>query len=105
MQQSSNTLKKLSLELGGNAPFIVFDDADIEVAVASAIGSKFKVTGQTCVCPNRLYVQDGIYDGFCQRLVEEVKRFRVGDGLQDDAVTHGPMTNGVARYRRTSRMP
>lgn len=99
MQQSSNTLKKLSLDLGGNAPFIVLDDADIEVAIASAIGSKFKVTGQTCVCSNRLYVQEGIYDRFCQRLVEEVKRFRVGDGLQDDAVTHGPMTNGVGKVQ------
>lgn len=97
MQQSSGTLKKLSLELGGNAPFIVFDDADLEVAVASALGSKFKVTGQTCVCANRLYVQEGIYNEFCQRLLEEVKKFHVGDGLQDGSVTHGPMTIGVSK--------
>ncbi|KAI9929627.1 hypothetical protein ASPWEDRAFT_740991 [Aspergillus wentii DTO 134E9] len=96
MQQSSSTLKKVSLELGGNAPFIVFDDADIEVAVSSAIASKFKVTGQTCVCANRIYVQDGIYDRFSQRLVEEVSKFCVGSG-HDESVTHGPMTNGVTK--------
>ncbi|OTB00951.1 hypothetical protein M426DRAFT_75463 [Hypoxylon sp. CI-4A] len=96
MQQSSSTLKKLSLELGGNAPFIVFDDADIEVAVASAIVSKFKVTGQTCVCANRIYVQEGIYDQFSKRLVEEVKKFRIGNGSQTD-VTHGPLTNGTQK--------
>ncbi|KAI0880231.1 aldehyde dehydrogenase [Annulohypoxylon maeteangense] len=116
MQQSSSTLKKLSLELGGNAPFIVFEDsafirsvrfrtdlvgalfedADIEVAVTSAIASKFKVTGQTCVCANRIYVQEGIYDKFSKRLVEEVRKFRVGDGFQD-SVTHGPLTTGVSK--------
>jgi succinate-semialdehyde dehydrogenase/glutarate-semialdehyde dehydrogenase len=96
MKQSSNTLKKLSLELGGNAPFIVFDDAEIETAVTSAMISKFKVTGQTCVCANRFYVQEGIYDRFSQRLVEEVKKCRVGNG-QDAGVTHGPLTNGVAK--------
>ena len=95
MKQSSNTLKKLSLELGGNAPFIVFDDADVEVAVASVLISKFKVTGQTCVCANRIYVQNGIYDRFSQRLIEEVNKFRVGSGLDDSSITHGPMTNGV----------
>lgn len=95
MKQSSNTLKKLSLELGGNAPFIVFDDADVEVAVASVLISKFKVTGQTCVCANRIYVQDGIYDRFSKRIVEEVNKFRVGNGLDNASITHGPMTNGV----------
>ncbi|KAH6886367.1 succinate-semialdehyde dehydrogenase [NADP+] [Thelonectria olida] len=95
-QQSASTLKKLSLELGGNAPFIVFDDADVETAVASALISKFKVTGQTCVCANRIFVQEGIYDRFSQRLVEEVRKFRVGDGA-DASVTHGPLTNGVAK--------
>ncbi|ODM21291.1 hypothetical protein SI65_04344 [Aspergillus cristatus] len=98
MQQSSSTLKKLSLELGGNAPFIVFDDADLEVAVSSALASKFKVTGQTCVCANQIYVQEGIYDRFCQRLVEEVKKFHVGNGAED-TVTHGPMTNGVSKVK------
>lgn len=98
MSQSSSTLKKLSLELGGNAPFIVFDDADVEVAVTSALASKFKVTGQTCVCANRIFVQDGIYDKFNERLVDEVAKFRVGNGT-DDAVTHGPMTIGVDKVK------
>lgn len=98
MQQSSSTLKKLSFELGGNAPFIVFDDADLEVAVSSALASKFKVTGQTCVCANRIYLQEGIYDRFCQRLVKEVKKFHVGNGAED-TVTHGPMTNGVSKVK------
>ncbi|KAJ5081574.1 hypothetical protein NUU61_009838 [Penicillium alfredii] len=99
MRQSSGTLKKLSLELGGNAPFIVFDDADLEVAVASALASKFKVTGQTCVCANRIFVQEGIYDRFSRRLVEEARKFRVGDG-SDESVTHGPLTNGVAKVEQ-----
>ena len=98
MRQSSSTLKKLSLELGGNAPFIVFDDADVEVAVASTVISKFKVTGQTCVCANRIFVQQGIYDKFSKRLVEELQKFRVGNGA-DTSVTHGPLTNGVAKVQ------
>lgn len=96
MQQSSSSLKKLSLELGGNAPFIVFDDADIETAVSSALACKFKVTGQTCVCANRIYVQDGVYDIFARRLVDEVRKYRVGNGA-DEGVTHGPLTTGVAK--------
>jgi succinate-semialdehyde dehydrogenase/glutarate-semialdehyde dehydrogenase len=96
MKQSSGTLKKLSLELGGNAAFIVFDDADLEIAVASALIAKFKVTGQTCVCANRIFVQKGIYDEFSRRLVEEVKKFRVGNGV-NDLVTHGPLTNGIEK--------
>ncbi|KAL6903867.1 succinate-semialdehyde dehydrogenase [Trichoderma evansii] len=96
MQQSASTLKKLSLELGGNAPFIVFDDADVEVAVASALASKFKVTGQTCVCANRIYVQEGIYESFSKRLVEEVQKYRVGVG-SDSSVTHGPLTTGIGK--------
>ncbi|OAA78781.1 NAD-dependent aldehyde dehydrogenase [Akanthomyces lecanii RCEF 1005] len=102
MKQSSETLKKLSLELGGNAPFIVFDDADVEVAVASALISKFKVTGQTCVCANRIYVQDAIYDSFSKRLVEEVSKFKVGDG-RDPTVTHGPLTTGTYRVEAQIR--
>ncbi|KAF4438634.1 succinate-semialdehyde dehydrogenase (NADP+) [Fusarium acutatum] len=94
MKQSADTLKKLSLELGGNAPFIVFDDADLETAVSSAIIAKFKVTGQTCVCANRIYVQEGIYDQFSKRLIEEVGKFKVGNGA-DPSVTHGPMTTSV----------
>jgi succinate-semialdehyde dehydrogenase/glutarate-semialdehyde dehydrogenase len=102
MRQSSGTLKKLSLELGGNAPFIVFDDADLETAVASAVVSKFKVTGQTCVCANRFYVQEGIYEKFAQRLVEEVRKCQVGNGVIA-AVTHGPLTNGVAKTQEHIR--
>ncbi|KAF4965661.1 hypothetical protein FSARC_6556 [Fusarium sarcochroum] len=96
MKQSADTLKKLSLELGGNAPFIVFDDADVETAVSSAVIAKFKVTGQTCVCANRIYVQEGIYDQFSKRLVEEVSKFKVGNGT-DASVTHGPMTTSVGK--------
>lgn len=98
MQQSSGTLKKLSLELGGNAPFVVSDYADSEVAISSVHVSKFKVTDQTCVCANRVYVQEGIFDRFCQRLTEEVKKFRIGDGSQD-GITHGPLTNGVSKVQ------
>ena len=97
MQQSSHTLKKLSLELGGNAPFIVFDDADVDVAVSSALVSKFRVSGQTCVCANRIFVQNGIYNRFAEKLVEEVKKFRFGNALDDDMITHGPLTNGTAK--------
>ena len=89
MQQSSGTLKKPSLELGGNGPFIVFDDADLEAVVASALGNKVKVAGQTCVCANQMYVQVGIYDRFSQRLVKDV--------LQDGSVTHGRMAIGVSK--------
>lgn len=96
MQQSSSTLKKLSLELGGNAPFIVFNDADVEIAVTSAVVSKFKVTGQTCVCSNRFFVQEEIYEQFSKRFVEEMNKCQVGEG-QNAAVTHGPQINGVAK--------
>ncbi|EGX97142.1 succinate-semialdehyde dehydrogenase [Cordyceps militaris CM01] len=96
MRQSSDSLKKLSMELGGNAPFIVFDDANVETAVAAAVIAKFKVTGQTCVCANRIYVQEGIYEKFSRRLVEEVRKFRVGNGA-DGSVTHGPLTIGVEK--------
>jgi succinate-semialdehyde dehydrogenase/glutarate-semialdehyde dehydrogenase len=90
MQQSAPTIKKLSLELGGNAPFIVFDDADVDAAVEGAIASKYRNAGQTCVCANRLYVQDGIYDTFAEKLVAAVARLKVGNG-QDAGVTQGPL--------------
>ncbi len=90
MQQSAPTIKKLSLELGGNAPFIVFDDADIDAAVEGAIASKYRNAGQTCVCANRLYVQDGIYDKFAAKLVEAVGKLKVGNG-QESGVTQGPL--------------
>ncbi len=81
MQQCASTVKKVSLELGGNAPFIVFDDADLDAAIAGAIASKYRNTGQTCVCANRLLVQSGIYDTFVARLIEATRKLRVGDGL------------------------
>lgn len=90
MKQSSSTLKKLSFELGGNAPFIVFDDADLEAAVAGAIASKFRSSGQTCVCANRIYVQKGIYDSFASKFAEKVKNFKVGNGFSE-GITHGPV--------------
>jgi len=82
MKQCASTVKKLSLELGGNAPFIVFDDADLEAAVAGAVASKYRNAGQTCVCANRLLVQSGIYDRFAERLAEVVGAMKVGDGLE-----------------------
>ncbi|WP_144138880.1 NAD-dependent succinate-semialdehyde dehydrogenase [Paraburkholderia sp. BCC1884] len=94
-RQSADTLKKLSLELGGNAPFIVFDDADIDAAVQGAMASKFRNTGQTCVCVNRFYVQDGIYDAFTSALTQAVRKMRVGNALQGD-VEQGPLINHAA---------
>ena len=82
MQQCAATIKKLSLELGGNAPFIVFDDADLDAAVEGAIVSKYRNTGQTCVCANRLYVQDGVYDAFADKLVAAVEKLKVGNGVE-----------------------
>jgi succinate-semialdehyde dehydrogenase/glutarate-semialdehyde dehydrogenase len=84
MAQCSTTVKKLSLELGGNAPFVVFDDADLESAVAGAVASKYRNAGQTCVCANRLFVQSGIYDRFAQRLAEVATSLKVGNGLDKD---------------------
>lgn len=90
MRQCASTLKKLSFELGGNAPFIVFDDADLNLAVGAAIACKFRTSGQTCICANRIYVQDGIYDTFAARLADKVREFKVGGGY-DLATTHGPL--------------
>ncbi|MBJ7314011.1 NADP-dependent succinate-semialdehyde dehydrogenase [Rugamonas sp. CCM 8940] len=90
MEQCAPTIKKLSLELGGNAPFIVFDDADLDAAVEGAIASKYRNAGQTCVCANRLYVQDGVYDAFAAKLVAAVAKLKVGDG-QEPGVTQGPL--------------
>jgi succinate-semialdehyde dehydrogenase/glutarate-semialdehyde dehydrogenase len=90
MKQCADTIKKLSLELGGNAPFIVFDDADIDAAVEGAIASKYRNAGQTCVCANRLYVQDGVYDSFAAKLAEKVKGFKVGAGTET-GVLIGPL--------------
>jgi len=93
--QSAETLKKLSLELGGNAPFIVFDDADLGAAVQGAMASKFRNTGQTCVCVNRFYVQDGVYDAFTQALAQAARNMRVGNALHGD-VEQGPLINQAA---------
>jgi succinate-semialdehyde dehydrogenase/glutarate-semialdehyde dehydrogenase len=90
MKQSSSTLKKLSFELGGNAPLIVFDDADMDTAVAGAITSKFRSSGQTCVCANRIYIQSGIYNEFAKAFAAKVKQFKVGGGYTE-GVTHGPL--------------
>jgi succinate-semialdehyde dehydrogenase/glutarate-semialdehyde dehydrogenase len=92
MQQCATTVKKVSMELGGNAPFIVFDDADVDAAVAGAIASKYRNAGQTCVCANRVLVQSGIHDEFMRRLCKAVGEFKVGPGV-DDGVTIGPLIN------------
>lgn len=95
MAACSQDIKKVSLELGGNAPFIVFDDADLDAAVEGAIISKFRNNGQTCVCANRFYIQEGIYDAFCEKLKQAVKKLTVGNGL-DEGVDLGPLINESA---------
>ncbi|MBG1232104.1 NAD-dependent succinate-semialdehyde dehydrogenase [Aestuariivirga litoralis] len=95
MAQCAPTIKKVGLELGGNAPFIVFDDADLDAAVAGAIVSKYRNNGQTCVCANRIYVQEGVYDAFAEKLAVAVKKLNVGDGVKD-GVTTGPLINKAA---------
>ena len=95
MAQCAPTIKKLGLELGGNAPFIVFDDADLDAAVQGAMASKYRNAGQTCVCANRLLVQDGVYDAFAAKLGEAVRALRVGDGTEA-GVTTGPLINRAA---------
>lgn len=96
MKQAASTIKKVSWELGGNAPFIVFDDVkDLDAAVAGAIASKFRSSGQTCVCANRIYVQKGVYEEFSKRFVEKVKGFKIGGGFED-GITHGPVIHGRA---------
>jgi succinate-semialdehyde dehydrogenase/glutarate-semialdehyde dehydrogenase len=95
MAQSASTIKKLSLELGGNAPFIVFDDADLDAAVEGAIASKYRNSGQTCVCANRLYVHAAVYDAFAQKLRAAVEKLKVGRGTEP-GVTQGPLINEAA---------
>jgi succinate-semialdehyde dehydrogenase/glutarate-semialdehyde dehydrogenase len=95
MRASADTVKKLTLELGGNAPFIVFDDADLDAAVQGAMLSKYRNTGQTCVCANRIYVQAGVYDEFADRLSVAVSALKVGDG-RDPGVDQGPLINRAA---------
>jgi len=93
--QCAPTLKKLSLELGGNAPFIVFDDADLDEAVAGAMASKFRNMGQTCVCSNRFLVQDGVYDAFAEKLKQAMSGLKLGSGFAADT-TQGPLIDGNA---------
>lgn len=95
MAQCATTVKKVGLELGGNAPFIVFDDADLDAAVAGAMASKYRNAGQTCVCANRLLVQEGVYDAFAEKLAKAVTTLKVGDGF-GEGVTTGPLINAAA---------
>lgn len=95
MAQCADQIKKVSLELGGNAPFIVFDDADLDAAVEGALASKYRNAGQTCVCANRIYVQDAIYDAFAEKFVAAVKKIKVGNGT-DEHVTQGPLIDDKA---------
>lgn len=95
MKQASSTLKKISLELGGNAPFIIFDDADLDEAVKGTVTSKFRNTGQTCVCANRILVQENIYHEFAKKLIERVKTLKLGNGLNEN-VQQGPLINEKA---------
>jgi succinate-semialdehyde dehydrogenase/glutarate-semialdehyde dehydrogenase len=98
MAQCAPTVKKLSLELGGNAPFIVFDDADVDAAVDGAMIAKYRNTGQTCVCANRFLIQDGIYEAFAARLAERTRQLKVGPG-SEEGVSQGPLINasGLAK--------
>ena len=102
MEQCAGTVKKVSMELGGHAPFIVFDDADMDAAIEGAMQSKYRNMGQTCVCANRMYAQDGIYDEFTARLSQAVSALKVGNGLED-GVTQGPLIDMAARRRRPGR--
>ncbi len=95
MRQAADQIMKLGLELGGNAPFIVFDDADLDAAVEGAIVSKYRNNGQTCVCANRLYVQSGVYDAFAEKLAARVSQIKVGDGFED-GVNAGPLITAKA---------
>ncbi|MFI8609320.1 NADP-dependent succinate-semialdehyde dehydrogenase [Pseudomonas sp. NPDC077649] len=95
MAECAQDIKKVSLELGGNAPFIVFDDADLDAAVEGALISKYRNNGQTCVCANRIYVQDGVYDAFAEKLIAAVGKLKIGNGLEDGTTT-GPLIDGKA---------
>ncbi len=101
--QCAPTIKKISLELGGNAPFIVFDDADLDSAAEGALASKYRNAGQTCVCANRLYVQDGVYDAFVDRLAARTGSFKVGNGF-DAGVNIGPLIDGQAMAKVESHV-
>lgn len=103
MAQSASTLKKLSFELGGNAPFIVFEDADVDKAVEGAIGCKLRQSGQTCVCANRLFIQEGIYEEFATKFVKAVEKLKLGHGLNPET-THGPLIHDRAVEKVSSQI-
>ncbi len=103
MEQAASTIKKVSLELGGNAPFLVFDDADVDAAVEGALIAKFRNAGQTCVCANRIYVQAGVYDEFVEKLSAKVSAFKVGDGFEE-GVALGPLINEAALEKVESHL-
>ncbi len=103
IRQCATTVKKVSMELGGNAPFLIFDDADIDLAITGAMASKYRNTGQTCICANRFYVQEGVYDLFVQKLAVAVSGLKVGSGL-DDGVTQGPLIDGKALAKVESQV-
>ncbi|OOV79508.1 succinate-semialdehyde dehydrogenase (NADP(+)), partial [Oceanospirillum linum] len=103
MRQCADNVKKVSLELGGNAPFIVFDDADLDAAFEGAMASKYRNAGQTCVCANRLLVQAGIYDTFVEKLAEAVQKLTVGHGLEG-AFEQGPLINQAAVNKISSHI-
>ena len=103
MRQSADTIKKISLELGGNAPLIVFDDADLDEAVEGAIASKYRNAGQTCVCANRVFVQSGIYDEFAKALAAKVADMKVGDGFED-GIVQGPIIDQQGFDKVTSHV-
>ncbi|MCC5874179.1 MAG: NAD-dependent succinate-semialdehyde dehydrogenase [Gammaproteobacteria bacterium] len=103
MRQAADTVKKLSLELGGNAPFIVFDDADVEAAVEGVMASKYRNTGQTCVCANRIFVQDAIHDAFVEKLTEATSKLKVGAGTEE-GVEQGPLINAAALDKVTAHV-
>ena len=96
MKQAADTVKKVSMELGGNAPFVVFNDADLDSAVEGVVASKYRNTGQTCVCANRIIVQSGVYEEFLQKLSTRVAGFKVGNGLEVDDAVQGPLINAAA---------
>jgi len=98
IKQAADTVKKVSMELGGNAPFLVFDDADLDAAVEGAIAAKFRNTGQTCVCANRIYVQEDVYDAFADKLSNAVAKMKVGNGLED-GVVQGPLIDEAAAQK------
>jgi succinate-semialdehyde dehydrogenase/glutarate-semialdehyde dehydrogenase len=89
LQQSATTVKKVSMELGGHAPFVVFDDADLDEAVTGAMQSKFRNSGQTCICANRIFVHEKVYDEFLNKFIDEVNKIKVGNGLEEGIVS-GP---------------